>query len=90
MPLGPGAEVLEDFRSVEDTSDDEIGGTSLNAGSMRGGGGEGLGGKKCCRSGMLIMEGEEAFSSAGKRSGALRAVIFRASHTDRKSTPARN
>jgi len=45
MPLGSGAEVLEDFRSAEDTSNGETGETSLNAVSMRGGGGQGLGGK---------------------------------------------
>jgi len=57
---------------------------------MRGGGGEGLGGKKCCRSVSLISVGEEAFSSVGKRSGALLAAIFLASQTDRESTSARN
>jgi len=36
---------------------------------MRGGGGEGLGGKKCCRSVLLISVGEEEFSSVG---GAIR------------------
>ena len=41
MRLGPGADVLEDFRSTEDTFDRKTGGTSLNAGRMRGGGGEG-------------------------------------------------
>ena len=46
IPLGPGAEVLEDFRSAEDTSAGKTGGTSLKAGRIRGGGGEGLGGKK--------------------------------------------
>ena len=76
MPLEPGADVLEDFRSAEDTSDGKTGGTSLNAGRMRGGGGEGLGGKKCCKRVLLISEGEEAFSSVGKRSGALPAAIF--------------
>jgi len=54
--------MLEDFRSAEDTSAGETGGTSLNAGRMRGGGGEGLGGKKCCRSVLLISVGEEGFS----------------------------
>jgi len=38
--------VLEDFRSAEDTSAGRTRGTSLNAGRMRGGGGEGLGGKE--------------------------------------------
>jgi len=57
---------------------------------MRGGGGEGLGGKKCCRSVLLISVGEEAFLSVGKRSGALLAAIFRASQTDWESTLARN
>jgi len=57
---------------------------------MRGGGGEGLGGKKCCRSVLLISVGEEAFSSVGKRSGALPAAIFLASQTDRESMVARN
>ena len=66
MPLGPGADVLEDFQSAEDTSDGKTWGTSLNAGRMRGGGGESLGGKKCCRSVLLILVGEEAFSSGGK------------------------
>ena len=74
--------MLEDFQSAEDTSAGETGGTSLNAGRMRGGGGEGLGGKKCCRSVLLIWVGEEAFSSVGKRSGALPAVIFRVSQTE--------
>ena len=46
MLLGSGEEVLEDFRSGEDISDGETGGMSLNAESMRGGGGEGLRGKK--------------------------------------------
>jgi len=66
VPLGPGADVLEDFQSAEDTSDGKTWGTSLNAGRMRGGGGESLGGKKCCRSVLLILVGEEAFSSGGK------------------------
>jgi len=82
--------VLEDFRSAEDTSAGETGGTSLNAGRMRGGGGEGLGGKKCGRSVLLISVGEEAFSSMGKRSGALPAGILPASQTDWESTLARN
>jgi len=76
MPLGAGADVLEDFRSAEDTSAGVTGGTSLNAGRMRGGGGEGLGGKKCCRSVLLISVGEEAFLCVGKRSGALPAAIL--------------
>jgi len=42
MPHGPGAHVLEDYRSAEDTSDGKTGGTSLNAGRIRGGGGEAL------------------------------------------------
>jgi len=82
--------VLEDFRSAEDTSAGETRGTSLNAGRMRGGGGEGLGGEKCCRSVLLISVGEEAFSSVGKRSGALPAAIFPAFPTDWKSTFARD
>ena len=90
MPLGPGADLLEDFRSTEDTSDGKTGGTSLNAGRMRGGGGEGLGGKKWCRRVLLISVGEEAFSRVGKGSGALRAAIFLASQTDRELTSARN
>jgi len=90
IPLGPGADVLEDFRSVEDTSAGKTGGTSLNAGRMRGGGGEGLGGKKCCSSVLFISVREAVFSSFGKRSGALPAAIFLASQTDRKSTLARN
>jgi len=90
MPLGPGAEVFEDYRSTKDTSDGKTGGTSSNARMMRGGGGEGLGGKKCSRSVLLISVGEEAFSSTGKRSSALPAAIFLASHTDCESTPARN
>jgi len=90
MPLGPGADVLEDFRSTEDTSEGKTGGISLNAGRMRGGGGEGLGGKKCCRSVLIISVGEEAFSNVGKRSGALPAAIFLASQTDHESTSARN
>jgi len=57
---------------------------------MRGGGGQGLGGKKCCRGVLLISVGEAAFSSVGKRSGALPAAIFLASQTDRESTLARN
>ena len=90
MPLGPGAEVLEDFRSVEDTSAGEMGGRSLNAGSMRGGGGEGLGGKKCCRSVLGISVWVEAFSSTGKRSGAQLAAILQECHTNRESISARN
>jgi len=89
MPLGPGADVLEYFQSAEDTSDGKTGGTSLNAGRIRGGGGEGLGGKKCCRRVLLISVGEEAFLSVGKRSGALPATIFLASQTDRELTSAR-
>ena len=89
MPLGPGAAVLEDFRNAEDTSNGETGGTLLNAGRMRGGGGEGLG-KKCCRRVLLISVGEEAFSRVGKRSGALPAAIFLGSQTDRELTSARN
>ena len=65
MPLGPGADVLEDFPSVEDTFEGKRGRTSLNAGRMRGGGGEGLGGKKYCRSVFLILVGAEAFSRVG-------------------------
>jgi len=79
MPLGPGADVLEDFRSAEDTSAGRTGGTSLNAGRISGGGGEGLEGKECCRSVLLISVGEEAFSSVANRSGALPAAIFLAS-----------
>ena len=90
IPLGPGADVLEDFRSAEDTSAGETGGTFLNAGRMRGGGGEGLGGNKCCWSVLLISVGEEEFTTVGKRSGALPAAIFLASQTDRESTSARN
>jgi len=90
MPLGPGADVLEDFRSAEDTSDGKTGGTSINAARMRGGGGEGLGGKKCCRRVLLILVGEEAFSSVGTRSAAQPAAIFLASQTDRELTSARN
>jgi len=82
--------VLEDFRNAEDTSAGKTGGKSLNAGRMRGGGGEGLGGKKCCRSVLLILVGEEEFSSVGKRSGALPAAICLASLTDRESLSARN
>jgi len=81
--------VLEDFQSAEDTSAGKTGGMSLNAGRMRAGGGEGLGGKKCCRRVLLISVGEEAFSSVGKRSGALRAAIFQATQTDSASTLAR-
>ena len=75
--------MFEDFRSVEDTSAGRTGGTSLNAGRIRGGGGEGLGGKRCYRSVLLISVGQEAFSSVGTRSGALPAAIFLASQTDR-------
>ena len=82
--------MLEDFRSAEDTSAGKTAGTSFNAGRMRGGGGEGLGGKKCCRSVLLISVGEAVFSSVGKRSGALPAAIFLASQTHRESTLARN
>ena len=82
--------MLEDFRSAEDTSAGETGGASLNAGRMGGGGGEGLGGKKCCRSVLIISVGEAAFSSVGKQCGALPAAIFRASETDWESTLARN
>jgi len=88
IPLGPGADVLEDFRSAEDTSAGITGGTSLNAGRLRGGAGEGLGGKKCCRSVLLILVGEEASSRVGNRSGALPAAIFLASQTDHVSTLA--
>ena len=90
MPLVPGADVLEHFRSTEDTSDGKTGGTSSNAGRMRGGGGQGLGGKKYCRSVLLISVREEAFSSVGKRSGALPATILLASETDCEFTWARN
>jgi len=90
MPLGPGADVLEDFQTAEDTSDGKTGGTSLNAGRMRGGGGEGQGRKRSCRRVLLILVGEEAFSSVGKRSGALPAAIFLASQTDRELTSASN
>jgi len=81
--------VLEDFRSAEDTSGGKTGGTSLNAGRMRGGG-EGLGGKKGCRSILLISVGEKEFASVRKGSGALPAAIFLASQTDWESTLARN
>ena len=57
---------------------------------MRGGAGEGVEGKKCCRSVLLISVGEEAFSNMGKRSAALPANIFLASQTDWESTLARN
>ena len=82
--------MLEDFRSAEDTSAGKTGGTSLNTGRMRGGGGEGLGGKECCSSVLLISVGEEEFSSVAKRSGALPAAIFLASQTDHASKLARN
>jgi len=39
--------MFEDFQSAEDTSAGKIGGTCVNAVRMRGGGREGLGGKKC-------------------------------------------
>jgi len=45
MPLGPGADVFEDIRSAEDSSKGKTGGSSLNTGRMRGGGGDGLGGR---------------------------------------------
>jgi len=89
MPLGPRADVLEDFCSAEDTSAGETGGRSSNAGRIRGGGGEGLGGKKCSRSVLLISVGEETFSSVGKRSGALPAAIFQASQTHWELTLAK-
>ena len=82
--------MVEDFGSAEDTSGGRMGGTSLNAGRISGGGREGLEVKKCCRSVLLISVGEEAFSSVGNRSGALPAAIFLASQTDRASTLARN
>jgi len=82
--------VLEDCRSAEDTSAGKTGGTSLNAGRMRGGGGEGIGGKTCCSSVLLISVVEEALLSVGNRSGALPAAIFLASQTDREWTLARN
>ena len=90
MPLGPGADLLEDFQSADDTSDSKTGGRSLKAGRIRGGGGEGLGGKKCCRRVLLISVGEEAFSNVGKRLGALPATLFLASQTDRELTSAKN
>jgi len=90
MPLVPGANVLEDFRSAEDTSDGKTGGMSLNTRRMRGGGGEGLKGKRCCRRVLLISVGEEAFLSVGKHSGALLAPIFVASQTDRELRSATN
>jgi len=68
----------------------KLGGTSLNAGRMRGGGGEGLGRKRCCRSVLLNSVGEEAFFSVGKWSGARPDAIFLASQTDRELTSARN
>ena len=79
-----------DLPSTENTSNGATGGTSLNAGSMRGGGGEGLGGEKCCRSVLLNLLGEEVFSSAEKQSRALPAAIFQACHSNRVSTSARN
>ena len=81
--------MLEDIRSAEDTSAGKTEGMSLNAGRMRGGGGEGLGGQNCCRSVLLISVEEEAFSSEGKQSGALPAAICLASQTDCESTLAR-
>ena len=57
---------------------------------MRGGDAPALGGKKCCRSELLISVGEEAFSSVGKRLGALFTALFLFSQTDRESTSARN
>jgi len=90
MLLGPGEEVIEDFQSSEDTSDGKTGETSLNTGRMRGGGGEGLGGKKSCRSVWVNSVGEKEFSSPGKRSRARPTAIFLASHTDHKSILARN
>jgi len=90
MPLGPGADVLEDFRSAEDTWAGRTARTSLNSGRIRAGGGEGLGGKKCCRSVLLFSLRKEAFSSVGNLSGAQLAAIFLASQTDRASTLARN
>ena len=93
MPLGPGAKLLEDFPSAEDTPAGKTGGKSLNTGRMRGGGGgggEGLAGKKCCRSVLVISVREEAFSSMRKWSRALPAAILLASHTESESTSARN
>jgi len=58
--------VFEDLRSAEDTLEGRTGGTSLNAGRKRGGGGEGLG-VKCCSSVLLILVGVVAFLSTGKQ-----------------------
>ena len=82
--------LVDFFPSAEDISAGETGGTSLNAGRMRGGEGEAPGGKKCCRSVLLISVWGEVFSSVGNRSGALPAAIFLASQSDRESTLARN
>ena len=62
----------------------------MNAGRVRGGGGEGRGGTKYCRSILLISVGEEAFSSLRKQSGALPDAIFLVSHSNRTSMSARN
>jgi len=90
MLLGRGVNVFEDLQSALDTSDGRTGGTALNAGRMRGGGGEGLGGKKCCSSVLLIWAGVVAFLSTRKRSGAFPITIFLAFHTDRESRLSRN
>ena len=46
MPLGPGAQELDDFFSTVNISSGVIGGKSLKGGSRRGAGGDGRSGKK--------------------------------------------
>ena len=90
MPLGPGADELDDFLRTADISSGVIGRKSLKGGSRRGAGGEGRGGKKWESRVEFMSEGVVALSKRGNVSGALPETIFFASHTDWESTLARN
>ena len=90
MPLGPGAEELDDFFRTVDISSGVIGGKSLKGGSRRCAGGDGRGGKKWESRLEFISEEVVALSKTGNLSGDLPAAIFLASHTDWELMLARN
>ena len=69
MPLGPGAEELDDFFRTADISSGVIGRKSLKGVSRRGAEGEGCGGKKRESKVEFISEGVVALSKTGNLSG---------------------
>ena len=90
MPLGPGAEELDDFFRTADISSGVNGRQSLKGGRRRGAGGEGRGGKKWESRVDFISKGVVVLSKTGNVSRDLPEASVFASHTDWESTLARN